>query len=56
MWLGLLWSDEDLSPSAVDVECQMARFVDKTLRVCSGLVALTYCTWGQRLLLLSLER
>ena len=32
-----------------------SRFVTKTLRVCSGLV-LTYYTWEQRLLLLSLER
>ena len=27
-----------------DAEGQMARFVIKTLRVCSGLVVLTYCT------------
>ena len=31
-----------LSPLAVDVECQMAKFLAKTLRVCSGLVVLTY--------------
>ena len=46
-------SDDDPSSLAVDVEGQMARFVTKTLSV---LVVLTYCTKGQRLLLLSLER
>ena len=39
----------------VDVEHQIAKFLAITLRVCSGLVVLTYCTLGQRLLLLSLE-
>ena len=34
-------SDDDLSSLAVDAEGQMARFVAKTLRVCSGLVVLT---------------
>ena len=34
---------------------QMVRFGTKTLRVCSRLVVLTYCTYGQRLLL-SMER
>ena len=48
--------EDELSSLAVDVEGQMARFVARTLRVCSGLVILMYCTWGQRLLLLSLER
>ena len=48
--------EDDLSSLAVDVEGQMAIFVARTLRVCSKLVALTYCSWGQRLLLLSLER
>ena len=37
-------SDDDPSSLVVDVEGQMARFVTKTLRVCSGLVVLTYCT------------
>ena len=37
-------SNDDTSSLAVDVEGQMARFVTKTLRVCSGLVVLTYCT------------
>ena len=37
-------SDDDLSSLAVDAESQMARFVTKTLRVCSRLVVLTYCT------------
>ena len=49
-------SDDDPSSLAVDAEGQMARFVAKTLSVCSGLVVLMHCTWGQRLLLLSLER
>ena len=49
-------SDDDLSSLAVDAEGQMAGFVAKTLRVCSGLVLLMYWTWGQRLLLLSLEK
>ena len=31
-------SDNDLSSSAVDAECKMARFVAKALRVCNGLV------------------
>ena len=34
-------SDDDPSSLAVDTEGQMARFVTKTLRVCSGLVVLT---------------
>ena len=37
-------SDDDPSSLAVDAEGQMARFVTKTLRVCSRLVVLTYCT------------
>ena len=37
-------SDDDPSSLAVDVEGQMTRFVTKTLRVCSRLVVLTYCT------------
>ena len=37
-------SDDDPSSLAVDAEGQMARFVTKTLRVCSGLVVLRYCT------------
>ena len=37
-------SDDDPSSLAVDVEGQTARFVTKTLRVCSRLVVLTYCT------------
>ena len=37
-------SDDDPSSLAVDAEGQMARFVTKTLRVCSGLVVLTHCT------------
>ena len=35
-------SDDDLSSLAVDTEGQTARFVAKTLRVCSILVALIY--------------
>ena len=50
------WSNDDPSSLSVDAEGQMARFVTKTLRVCSGLVVLPYFTYGQRLLLLSLER
>ena len=34
-------SNDDSSSLVVDVEGQMARFVTKTLRVCSGLVVLT---------------
>ena len=46
--------DGDLSPLVVvDANGQMARFVVKTLSVCSGLVVLMFCT---RVLLLSLER
>ena len=37
-------SDDDPSSLAVDAEGQMARFGTKTLKVCSGLVVLTYCT------------
>ena len=37
-------SDDDPLSLVVDAEGQMARFVPKTLRVCSGLVVLTYCT------------
>ena len=40
------WSDNDLSSLAVDVECQMPTFLAKTLRLCSGLVVLAYCTLG----------
>ena len=39
-----LASDDDPSSLAVDAEGQTARFVTKTLRACSGLVVLTYCT------------
>ena len=49
-------SNNDPSSWGVDAEGQMSRFVAKTLRVCSGLVVLAYCTWGQGLLLLLLER
>ena len=45
------WNDDDLSSLVVDVERQMARFVAKTLRVCSRLLVLTYWSWGQRLFL-----
>ena len=41
---------------AVDVEGEMARFVTKTLRVCSGLVVVIYWPCRQRLFLLLLER
>ena len=34
-------SDDDPSSLAVDAEGQMARFVTKTLRVCSGIVVRT---------------
>ena len=37
-------SDNDLSSLAVDAEGQMARFVTKTLKVCSSLVVLMYYT------------
>ena len=37
-------SDDDSLSLAVDAEGQMARFVTKTLKVCSGIVVLTYCT------------
>ena len=37
-------SDDDPSSLAADAEGQTARFVTKTLRVCSRLVVLTYCT------------
>ena len=37
-------SDDDSSSLVADAEGQMARFVTKTLRMCSGLVVLTYCT------------
>ena len=37
-------SDDDPLSVAVDVEGQTTRFGTKTLRVCSGLVELTYCT------------
>ena len=37
-------SDDDSLSLVVDAEGQMARFVTITLRVCSGLVVLTYCT------------
>ena len=37
-------SDDDPLSLVVDAEGQMARFVTKTLRVCSGLVVLTYFT------------
>ena len=37
-------SDDDPSSLVVDAEGQMARFVTKTLRLCSRLVVLTYCT------------
>ena len=35
-------SGDDLSSLVVDVEGQMAKFVAETLRVCRGLVLLTY--------------
>ena len=38
------WRDNDLSSLTVDAEGQMARFVAKTLQVCSGLVVVTYWT------------
>ena len=41
-YVGLTYDDP--SSLAVDAEGQMARFVTKTLRLCSGLVVLTYCT------------
>ena len=47
--------EDELSSLAVDAG-QMTIFVARTLRVCSGLVVLMYRNWGQRLLLLSLER
>ena len=37
-------SDDGPSSLVVDAEGQMARFVTITLRVCSRLVLLTYCT------------
>ena len=37
-------SNDNPSSLAADAEGQMARFATKTLRVCSGLVVLTYCT------------
>ena len=37
-------SDDNPLSLAVDAEGQTARFVTKTLRVCSLLVVLTYCT------------
>ena len=37
-------SNDDPSSLEADAEGQMARFVTKTLRVCSQLVVLTYCT------------
>ena len=40
-------SNDDLSSLAVDEEVQMARFVAKTLRVCSRLVVLTYAPWTE---------
>ena len=47
-WKGILClellSDNDTSSLVVDVVSQMARLVAKTLRMCSGLVILTYCT------------
>ena len=33
-----------MSTLAIDAEGQMARFMAKTLTVCSGIVVLTYCT------------
>ena len=56
--MGLTYRRDALRPSAVcfsyqesladdaegQMEGQMARFVTKTLRVCSGLVLLMYCT------------
>ena len=49
-------SDNDQPSLAIDAKGQLARFVAKTLRVCSKLVVLTYWSSGQRLLLLSLDR
>ena len=37
-------SDDDPWSLAVDAEGQIATFVTKTLRVCSRLVVLMYCT------------
>ena len=37
-------SVDDQSSLTVDAEGQIARFVTDTLRVCSRLVVLTYCT------------
>ena len=37
-------SDNDRMSLAVDAKGQMARFGTKTLRVCSGLDVLIYCT------------
>ena len=49
-------SNNDLSSFVVDAGGQMARFVAKTLSMCSRVIVLTYWAWGQRLLLLLLER
>ena len=40
-------SDNDLSSFVVDAERRMAKFLAKTLIVCSGLVLLTHCILGQ---------
>ena len=53
--LSYLTNDDRLS-LAVDSEGQMATYVAKPLKLCSGLVVLMNWTSGQRLLLLSLER
>ena len=37
-------SNNDPSSLAVDEEGKMARFVTETLKVCSGLVVLAYCS------------
>ena len=49
-------SDDDLTSLVVGAASQMATFLAKSLRVCSGLVVLMYCAYGQSMLLLSLER
>ena len=40
-------SNDDLSSLVVDAERRMAKFLAKTLIVCSGLVVLTRCILGQ---------
>ena len=40
-----LFSKHGISSLAINAESQIAKFVAKILRVCSGLVVLMYCTW-----------